>query len=483
VSAADDVLFGAAIALTAAARPAFLAAQCAGDAPQLARLTAMLAAYEAADAHAFMATALLPPRRAAEAPGDRIGRYHLLEKIGEGGWGVVFRAEQREPVRREVALKIIKLGMDTAAVVTRFEAERQALARMEHPGIARVLDAGATDAGRPFFVMELVRGVRITEFCTREKLPLPARLRVFLQVCRAVHHAHQQGIIHRDLKPSNLLVAFHDGAPVVKVIDFGIAKATQGRLADATLFTAADHVIGTPAYMSPEQAESGITDLDTRSDVYALGVVLFELLTARLPFGATASTANPADVRRAIRERAAPRPSHHDPHVARDLDHIVLKCLEMDRARRYDSAAALAEDLGRFLAHEPVTAVAPSPAYVFGKLVRRHRVAFAVGGSILFLLVGGLGLSTWLFLRERATLERARASEQKTVEAFRAALRQQALANQARATATDPAALVANPATRAQVLDALADFHAGRGESAKAEALRAEARALRPDRR
>ncbi len=478
----DDELFAHALELPPGERAAYLATVCAGDVARRANLDSMLAAHDRAAAGAFMAETLIPSnstRPIGEKSGDRIGHFQLLEKIGEGGCGTVFRAEQREPVRREVALKIIKPGMDTAAVVARFEVERQALALMEHPGIARVFDAGATATGRPFFVMELVRGVRITEYSLREQLTVRAQLHLFIEVCRAVQHAHQKGVIHRDLKPSNILVTLQDGAPVPKVIDFGIAKATQGRLTHATLFTAVEHFIGTPAYMSPEQAGAGAIDIDTRTDVYALGVLLYELLTGRLPFAAPGSTASLDELRRAICEREPPRPSTHDATLRGDLDWIVMKCLETDRSRRYDSAAALALDLERHLNDEPVMAAAPGTFYVLSKLIRRHRVAFLTGSAIAILLVGGLTLATWLFLRERATLERARYSEQKTVEAYRAALRQQAIAAEERARAADSRSLVAQPASRAEILDALADYYAARGETAKADALRADAREAR----
>ena len=245
-----------------------------------------------------------------EQAGDRIGRYKLLQQLGEGGCGIVYMAEQEEPVRRRVAVKVIKLGMDTKSVIARFEAERQALAIMDHPNIAKVLDAGATDGGRPFFVMELVRGIKITDYCDQNKLPTADRLKLFVQVCQAIQHAHQKGIIHRDIKPSNILVTLHDGVPVPKVIDFGIAKATQGRLTDQTLFTAFEQFIGTPAYMSPEQAEMSGLDIDTRSDIYALGVLLYELLTGRTPFDAKELLASGLDkLRHAIREKEPERPS------------------------------------------------------------------------------------------------------------------------------------------------------------------------------
>ena len=246
-----------------------------------------------------------------EKPGDTIGRYKLLQQIGEGGCGVVYMAEQDEPVRRRVALKIIKLGMDTKSVIARFEAERQALAMMDHPNIAKVLDAGATETGRPYFVMELVRGMKITEYCDEAKLSTRARLDLFIQVCQAIQHAHQKGIIHRDIKPSNILVTVNDGVPVPKVIDFGIAKATSGQqLTDKTLFTAFEQFIGTPAYMSPEQAVLTSLDIDTRSDIYALGVLLYELLTGKTPFDAKELLAIGLDeMRRTIREQEPPRPS------------------------------------------------------------------------------------------------------------------------------------------------------------------------------
>src|SRR5215467_292761 len=290
-----------------------------------------------------------------EKPGDRIGRYRLLQEIGHGGCGVVYMAEQEEPVRRRVALKVIKLGMDTKQVVARFEAERQALALMDHPNIAKVLDAGATEAGRPYFVMELVRGIRITDYCDQNKLPTGDRLKLFIQVCQAIQHAHQKGIIHRDIKPSNILVTLHDGVPVPKVIDFGIAKATQGRLTNQTLFTAFEQFIGTPAYMSPEQAEMSGLDVDTRSDIYSLGVLLYELLTGKTPFDVRELMSQGIDaMRRTIREQEPSKPStklatlkgeeltttakRRSVETAKllhqvkgDLDWIVMNCLEKDR--------------------------------------------------------------------------------------------------------------------------------------------------------
>jgi serine/threonine protein kinase len=303
-----------------------------------------------------------------EGAGTIIGRYKLLQQIGEGGFGVVYMAEQKEPVKRRVALKIIKLGMDTKEVIARFEAERQALALMDHPHIAKVLDADTTETGRPYFVMELVKGVSIAEFCDQNQLPARARLELFVPVCQAVQHAHQKGVIHRDLKPSNILVTLHDGQPVPKVIDFGVAKALNQELTEKTLFTAYGHMVGTPQYMSPEQAEMSGLDVDTRSDIYSLGVVLYELLTGTTPLEARKlRSAAYAEMQRLIREEEAPRPSlrvstlgERLTVVARDrhcnpmqlqqllrgeLDWIVLKALEKDRTRRYETANGLARDL------------------------------------------------------------------------------------------------------------------------------------------
>src|SRR6266702_3581939 len=288
----------------------FLTSACGKDAVLLARVQALLRADESGES-------FLPERPKAavvaitERAGDRIGRYRLLQQIGEGGCGVVYMAEQQEPVRRRVALKVIKLGMDTKQVIARFEAERQALALMDHPNIAKVLDAGATETGRPFFVMELVRGIKITEYCDQNKLSTEERLKLFVQICHAVQHAHQKGIIHRDIKPSNILVTLHDGVPIPKVIDFGIAKATTDvRLTDKTMFTRFEQFIGTPAYMSPEQAEMSGLDIDTRTDIYSLGVLLYELLTGKTPFDQKELLeAGLENMRKAIREKELFRPS------------------------------------------------------------------------------------------------------------------------------------------------------------------------------
>jgi serine/threonine protein kinase len=341
-------------------------------------------------------------------------------------------------VRRRVALKIIKLGMDTRSVVARFEAERQALAMMDHPNIAKVFDAGATDTGRPYFVMELVRGIPITEYCDQNNLPPVQRLGLFIDVCHAIQHAHQKGIIHRDIKPSNILVTLHDGVPVPKVIDFGIAKATQGDLTDKTVYTQLQQFIGTPAYMSPEQAEMSGLDVDTRSDIYSLGVLLYELLTGTTPFDAKElMSAGMDEMRRRIRETEPVRPSNRlsgmtgadSTNTAKsrgmkahrlitllrgDLDWVVMKCLEKDRTRRYETANGVALDIQRYLNSEPIMARPPSRLYRFQKSIRRNKLGFVTAAAVLLALLLGiiatsLGLS-WA-LRERAVAESARKSE------------------------------------------------------------------------
>lgn len=371
-----------------------------------------------------------------EKPGSRIGSYTLGEELGVGGCGVVYLAEQEQPVRRRVALKIIKLGMDTRRVIARFQAEQQALALMDHPNIAQVFDAGVTNAGRPYFIMELVRGIRLTSYCDQHKLTLRARISLFIQICHAIQHAHQKGIIHRDIKPSNILVAMHDGVAVPKVIDFGIAKAVEGRLADQTTYTTSDQFVGTPAYMSPEQAEMGAMDVDTRGDIYSLGVLLYELLTGKTPFDASALLQGGVEeLRRTLRERDPQRPSvkveslpeeeleqtaqarRDEPvrllaQLRGDLEWIVMKALEKDRNRRYQTANGFALDLQRFLDNEPVLARPPSQVYRLQKLIRRNKIVFLAGSITAIALLASSGISTWLLIQERIARQRALTAEQ-----------------------------------------------------------------------
>jgi tetratricopeptide (TPR) repeat protein len=420
-----EILAEAAGKDTPEARATYLDAACQGDADLRRQVEVLLAAHDRAGD--FLAHSVVPPEPppVSEGPGSVIGRYKLLEEIGEGGFGRVFMAEQTAPVHRKVALKIIKAGMDTREVIARFEAERQALALMDHPNIAHVLDAGATDTGRPYFVMELVRGIPLTDYCDQQQLPTAGRLELFMKVCAAVQHAHQKGVIHRDLKPSNILVTLVDGAAVPKVIDFGVAKALGQQLTEKTLFTAFQQMIGTPAYMSPEQAALSGVDVDTRSDIYSLGVLLYELLTGVTPFDPeTLRQAALDEVRRVIRETEPPKPSTRLMELARgqrsevssqkwkevhgDLDWIAMKCLEKDRARRYETATNLAQDIERHLRHEPVTAVAPGAFYRIGKFIRRHRFGMATAAALVALLVAGATISTWQAVRATRAEKEAR---------------------------------------------------------------------------
>jgi eukaryotic-like serine/threonine-protein kinase len=426
------------------ARAAYLEATCGMDGALRCRVEALLrAAGEAGDFLEQPHTELRgddlptsPAEEPTERPGDRIGRYKLLEKIGEGGCGVVYLAEQEEPVRRRVALKIIKLGMDTRSVVARFEAERQALAMMDHPNIAIVFDGGSTPTGRPYFVMELVRGSRITDYCDTARLSNAERLELFLQVCQAVQHAHQKGIIHRDLKPSNILVTVNDGVAVPKVIDFGIAKATGQKLTDKTVITQFHAFLGTPAYTSPEQAEMSSVDIDTRSDIYSLGVLLYELLTGRPPFdGEQLLSVGFDEMRRIIRQVEPPRPSArlstlgepelttlgsrrrtHVPDLAGamrgDLDWIVMKCLEKDRARRYETANGLAADIRRHLDDEPVSARPPSAGYRCRKWMHRNKLLFASGASVFAALLIGFAVSLGQYAAKSRAYEKLVLAEQ-----------------------------------------------------------------------
>jgi serine/threonine protein kinase/tetratricopeptide (TPR) repeat protein len=440
-------LFLAAIRLPSTDRAAFIDSRCRDDLALRRWVEGLVAAHDAAARD----TAREPPSdettdyRLAH-PGQVIGPYVLREQVGEGGMGLVFVAEQTSPVRRKVALKVIKPGMDTRQVVARFEAERQALALMDHPNIARVLDAGTTDDGRPYFVMELVKGVSITAHCDAQRLTLGQRLELFLQVCVAVQHAHQKGVIHRDLKPSNVLVAVHDVAAVVKVIDFGIAKAVGQTLTDKTVYTALAQMIGTPLYMSPEQAGQSSLDVDTRTDVYSLGVLLYELLTGTTPIAPeTLRKAGYDEVRRVIREVDPDRPSARvstlvmaarttvaerrgadprtlDRQLRGELDWVVMRCLEKDRDRRYESAGALAADVRRFLADEPVTARPQSLIYRARKFVRRNRTRVAVTGAAvgLALLVAVAG--GWLYLARAGERDRTTAAVRDALAGGRAAV-------------------------------------------------------------
>ncbi len=410
-----------------AERDAYLDGACAGDASLRERVGALLRADD--DAGRFLEpTTVNQSPGGLERAGTRIGRYKLLQLIGEGGMGAVYMAEQTDPVRRKVALKIIKLGMDTKQVIARFEAERQALAMMDHPNIARVLDAGATETGRPYFAMELVKGVPITEYCDVNKLGTPERLELLIAVCRGVQHAHQKGVIHRDLKPQNVLVTLHDGTPVPKIIDFGIAKAVSARLTDKTLFTEYRQFVGTPQYMSPEQAEMSGLDVDTRTDIYSLGVMLHELLTGETPFTKEELRTGLAEVQKIIREKEPPlmstrlstmgeqatsvadRRATDTLQLSRlmrgDLDWIVHKALQKDRTKRYESASEFAADVQRHLNHEPVLAKSPRLREKVSKFVQRNRPAVAAGAVVTTAVLLGTLASAAGFVRARSDRDR-----------------------------------------------------------------------------
>jgi serine/threonine protein kinase len=508
--AREEALFEAAQQLRPAERQAFLDIACRDDPALRQQLDVLL--KSAAQAEPFFQSSApdvklkvaelagLPETGLAAGPelfNSPIGPYKPLQKIGEGGCGVVYMAEQEKPVRRRVALKVIKLGMDTRNVIARFEAERQALAMMDHPNIARVLDVGATETGRPYFVMELVRGVKITDYCDQNHIDTQQRLKLFCLICSAIQHAHQKGIIHRDIKPSNILVTMHDGIAVPKVIDFGIAKAIEQRLTDKTLFTAYEQLIGTPAYMSPEQAEMSGLDVDTRSDIYSLGVLLYELLTGRTPFDSKELLkSGMEEMRRTLREREPARPSlrvntlqgdeltataihrHVEPlklisQLRGDLDWIVMKALEKDRTRRYETANALAMDIQRHLHNEPVLARPPSRRYRFQKLVRRNRGVFVATGLVLLTLMAGLSTSTWLLLRERTARQRAVVAEQREIDLrqqaeLRAKITQMTLLLNQEAYPKIEEILTETPLTRpnveaAVVLRAVGEWHARQG--------------------
>jgi WD40 repeat protein/serine/threonine protein kinase len=434
LTAVETIFLAASEKATPEECAAYLDQACHGDAELRCHVERLLKAqpkvgsFLAAPAATPAATSADGP--IAERPGSVIGPYKLKELIGEGGMGLVFVAEQREPVRRKVALKVIKPGMDTRDVIARFEAERQALALMDHPNIARVLDAGATDSGRPYFVMELVKGIPITDYCDEHALTPRERLQLFINVCQAVQHAHQKGVIHRDLKPSNVLVAPHDGAPVVKVIDFGVAKAISQPLTDKSIYTSLSQMIGTPMYMSPEQAEINALDVDTRSDIYGLGVLLYELLTGTTPFDRQRlQTAAFDEMRRIIREEEPPRPSTRLTTLGEglsvtsakrktepaklaalfkgDLDWIVMRALEKDRTRRYETASAMAADVRRFMAEEPIEARPPSAWYRIRKTARRNKAAMTTAAVVAAALLVGTAVSIWQAVRATRAEERA----------------------------------------------------------------------------
>jgi eukaryotic-like serine/threonine-protein kinase len=534
-------VFNAALELDASKRGAYLDEACGDDPVLRVRLAALLRVHD--EAIPFLesrAPGTLNSQTGAEAPGatigaafapcekagDRIGRYKLLQQIGEGGCGVVYMAEQEEPVRRRVALKVIKLGMDTRQVVARFEAERQALALMDHPNIAKVFDAGATETGRPYFVMELVRGIKITDYCDENHLGTEQRLRLFVQVCQAIQHAHQKGIIHRDIKPSNVLVADHDGVPVPKIIDFGIAKATTDqRLTDKTLFTAFEQFIGTPAYMSPEQARMSGLDIDTRTDIYSLGVLLYELLTGKTPFDPQDLLAAGLDeMRRTISETEPPQPStrlstmpeaelttaakHRRTEPAKlgslirgDLDWIVMKALEKDRARRYETANGLAADILRHMNCEPVVARPPSRLYEFQKTVRRHKFGFAAAAALILVLLAGVLVSMWQAIRAtkavreqsrlRQVAETKESKSQQVARLLKDMLRSAgpdvALGRDTtllrgildRTTASANTYLTNQPEVQGELLSISGGAYASIGEYAKAEAAYRQALAIR----
>lgn len=443
---ANDLFLNAAEITSPEARRVFLDEACAGDAELRGQVEALLQAGEQAGSFLQVpprtptATSAEPP---LEGPGTKIGPYRLMEQIGEGGFGLVFVAEQQEPVKRRVALKVIKPGMDTRQVTARFTQERQALALMDHPNIARVLDAGTTESGRPYFVMELVKGVPITEYCDKHQLPPKERLELFITVCQAIQHAHLKGVIHRDIKPSNVLVTSHDGRPVVKVIDFGVAKAIHQPLTERTIYTNIAQMIGTPLYMSPEQAEMSGLDIDTRSDIYSLGVLLYELLTGTTPIERKRfAKAAYDEIRRLIREEEPPKPStrlstseaiasvaaQRDTEPAKlsklvrgDLDWITMKCLEKDRTRRYETANALARDLQHYLSDEPVEACPPSATYRLRKFARKNRTALRFVAAFVGLLALAAGVGTWQAVRATLAERQARAERDRAEAGFRMA--------------------------------------------------------------
>jgi serine/threonine protein kinase/tetratricopeptide (TPR) repeat protein len=449
-TAAEAIFFAALQKPAGPERATYLDEACGGDAMLRKHMERLLDAHQPAgnflQKPAVASAATIDETPIAERPGSVIGPYKLLQQIGSGGMGVVFMAEQTHPVQRKVALKIIKPGMDSAQVIVRFEAERQALAMMDHQNIARVLDAGTTrgepggvSPGRPYFVMELVHGIAITQFCDERKLTPRQRLELFVPVCQAIQHAHQKGLIHRDIKPSNVLVTMYDDKPVPKVIDFGVAKAIEQRLTEKTLFTQFGALVGTFEYMSPEQAEMNAFGVDTRSDIYSLGVLLYELLTGTTPLERQRLRQAALDeVVRLIKEEEAPRPSlrlsssNDLPKIAAarnmepaqlsrlvrgEVDWIVMKCLEKDRTRRYETANGLTRDIQRYLADEPVEACPPSAAYVLRKFVRRHKGQVLAASLVLVMLLAGIGGTTWGLFREGRANARLNAKNEELAQA------------------------------------------------------------------
>jgi serine/threonine protein kinase len=444
-------IFLAAVKLPVNRRESYLAEACAGDEPLRQRVAELLKSHEEIgsflDAPPAVTDVIDRSNPPSFSDGTQIGPYKLLQQIGEGGMGVVYMAEQQKPVRRRVALKIIKPGMDSRQVIARFEAERQALAMMDHPNIARVLDAGCTESGRPYFAMELVQGIPITQYCDDKQLPPEERLELFIEVCHAVQHAHQKGIIHRDLKPSNVLVTIFDGKPIPKIIDFGVAKALHQQLTEKTMFTQFGAIVGTLEYMSPEQAQSDAMGTDTRSDIYSLGVLLYELLTGTTPMdGKKLRSLGYAEMLKAIREVDPPKPStrlsqsahdlaaisakrHTEPRrlqklIAGDLDWIVMKCLEKDRTRRYDTATGLALDIQRHLQDEAVSASPPGQLYKLQKLVRRNKLVCTAAACVMLALLLGMAGSLWQAVlatraqhAEMIARQESEANEQKAVAA------------------------------------------------------------------
>jgi len=455
---ANDIFLKALEIRPADERRAFLDDKCGRDSGLRVQVESLLEA--SAGAGSFLelpvsGLAATTDERVKEGPGSRIGPYKLLQEIGEGGMGTVYMAEQEQPVRRRVALKVIKPGMDSAQVIVRFEAERQALALMDHQHIARVLDVGTTTTGRPYFVMELVKGVPITKYCDDNHLTPRERLELFVPVCQAIQHAHQKGIIHRDVKPSNVLVTLYDGKPMAKVIDFGVAKAIDQRLTEKTMFTQFGQVVGTLEYMAPEQAEMSGLDIDTRSDIYSLGVLLYELLTGSTPFaGKRLRNAAFAEMLRIIREEEPPKPSTRlsdsgdglasisaqrktEPKALTrlmrgELDWIVMKALEKDRNRRYETASGFAADVQRYLNDEPVQACPPSAGYRLGKLVRRNKVPLVTAATVAVVLILGAAVSVWQAVRATGAEWAAKTNEAKALAAAATETRALAAETQAR---------------------------------------------------